>query len=251
MRLLLLVLCLSGLITFATPGRAAAEDDFSITVTPYIWIAWPKGDISARTGDSGGAFPEINANFDDVELSGVFTGSADLRYQSFGLFGDFSYFEVEAKKHIDIVGDVFVDGKVGVAGTKAMVMGYWRPFVDEDAYFDVMAGVHYLEPELTLDLATARRSFSGEVEKSWTDLIVGVRGYANFTEHFGVDGFATYGGGGDSESLYDLYAAAHWRFNSLFTASLGYRYFADEFDGDELDYDVSFSGPLMGLSFTF
>jgi hypothetical protein len=37
----------------------------------------------------------------------------------------------------------------------------------------------------------------------------------------------------------------------MFTASLGYRYFTDKFDGDLLNYEISFSGPLAGFAFHF
>jgi hypothetical protein len=234
------------------PAAAQSIPDAEFTITPYIWIAWPEGDIETEFGDGSVTPPEINANFDDVSLSGIFTGSADARFGRFGVFGDLSYYEIEAEKNINIVGDVFVDGTLNVGGVKAMLNGYWRAYDSGHAHVDLLAGIHYLEANLEANLVTPNRTINGEIDDDWFDPVIGARGVAEFSEHFGVEGFAFYGGFGvNSDELYDLFAAAHIRFNDLFTASLGWRHFTDKFSGDLVDYEVSFSGPLLGLEFSF
>jgi hypothetical protein len=251
-----LLIALFAAAGFAAPGAASAQsaDDVQFTITPYIWLAFPQGDVDARSGGGGGISvdPEISASFDDVELTGVFTGSADVRYRTFGVFGDITYYEIEADKDIIVRNnDPFLSGKFEVSGTKAMLAGYWRAYDTPEAKVDLLAGAHYLKAEVELTVATRNLAFSRSVDDDWWDPIVGVRG-AYDIGRFGVEGFAIYGGFGvSSDNLYDLYAAGRYRFTETFTASVGYRYFKDEFSGDRLDYDVSFSGPLMGLSFTF
>jgi hypothetical protein len=236
----------------AAPASAQSADDVEFKLTPYIWIAWPEGDIQTESGGGSVNLPPIQANFDDVSLTGMFTGSADVRFQRFGAFGDLSYYEIEADKNIDITGDLFVDGKFEVSGLKGILAGYYRVYDGDNASFDVLAGAHYLEASVGLDLTTPNRTLSGDVDDDWWNFLVGLRGEYGFSENFGVEGFGFYGGfGGSSDELYDLFAATNWRFNDMFTASLGWRWFSNKFSGDRLDFEVSFSGPLVGLEFTF
>lgn len=239
---------------FAAMPASAQSKDWEVTLTPYIWISWPEGDIEAKSGPIGGGLnlPEINANFDDVGLSGAFTGSGDFRYRNFGVFGDLTYYELEAEKDITIVGDLFVDGQFEVSGTKGMLAGYWRAFDDGRNKIDLLGGVHYLKAELDIDLTTPNRTIGGSIDEDWVDPIIGIRGFTEISDNFGLEGFATYGGFGvSSDELYDIWVAASWRFNQMFTASLGYRYFTDKFSGDRFDYEISFSGPLAGFAFHF
>ena len=236
----------------AAPASAQSADDVEFTITPYIWVAWPEGDIETDLDINGGTPPQIDVNFDDVSLAGLFTGAADVRFGRFGVFGDISYYEIEAEKNINIVGDVFVDGTFDVGGIKSMLNAYWRAYEGANSHIDLMAGIHYLEANLEVDLVTATRTISGEVEDDWFDPVIGARGVWEFSQHFGVEGFAFYGGFGvSSDELYDLYGAGHIRFNDLFTASLGWRHFTDKFSGELVDYEISFSGPLIGLEFRF
>ncbi len=245
----------AGAITIcaAAPASAQSFEDVEFKITPYIWIAWPEGDIETAGGGGGGSnLPPIHANFDDVSLSGMFTGSADVRFGRFGGFGDLSYYEIEADKNIDITGDLFVNGQFEVSGLKGILAGYYRVFEDDRASLDVLAGAHYLEASVSLDLTTPNRTLTGDVDDDWWDFVLGLRGEYALSEHFGIEGFGFYGGfGGDSEELYDLFGAVNWRFNNTFTASLGWRWFSNTFSGDRVDFETSFSGPLAGLEFTF
>ena len=249
----ILVTSIAAVAMWAAPASAQSFDDVEFKLTPYIWIAWPEGDIETESGGGGGSsLPPIQANFDDVSLSGMFTGSADARFGRFGVFGDLSYYEIEADKNIDITGDVFVSGQFDVSGLKGMLNGYYRVVDDSRYSVDLMAGIHYVQADLDIGVTTPNRNLSGSVDEDWWDPVIGVRGDAALSEHFGVEGFAFYGGFGvNSDELYDVFGALNWRFNDTFTASLGWRWFTDKFSGDRLDYETSFSGPLAGLEFTF
>jgi hypothetical protein len=233
------------------PASAQSFDDVEFKLTPYVWIAWPEGDVETAAG-GGGNLPPIQANFDDVSLSGMFTGSADARFGRWGVFGDISYYEIEADKNIDITGDLFVSGEFDVSGLKGMLNGYYRIYQNNRYSVDLLAGIHYLQADLDISLETPNRTLNGSLDDDWWDPVIGVRGKAALTDHFGLEGFAFYGGFGvNSDELYDLFGAVNLRFNDTFTGSLGWRWFTDKFSGDRLDYETSFSGPLLGLEFTF
>lgn len=243
------------LASAAFPLAAQAEDDWSVSVTPYLWVAFPQGDVTAesgRTGGGGDLDPDIHVNFDDIGLSGAFTGAVDVRYGRFGVLGDLTYYEIEADKDITAGPLPAIDGEVKVSGTKGLIVAYWRAYETETSSIDLMGGAHYLGIDTDVSVSTANRSISFGTEEDLWDPVVGVRGKTRFSEHFGLTGIATYGGFGvSSDHLYELQGYLSYRFSDMITAQAGYRYYSTKWEGDRLIYDASFSGPLVGLTFTF
>lgn len=241
------------LASTAVPLTAQAQDDWSVSITPYLWVAFPQGDVTAESGrTSGGLDPDIHASFDDVGLSGAFTGAAEVRYGRFGVLGDLTYYEIKADKNITAGALPAIDGEVKVSGTKGLIVGYWRAYETETSSVDLMGGAHYLGIDTDVSVSTTNRNIAFGTKEDLWDPVVGVRGKTRFSEHFGLTGIATYGGFGvSSDHLYELQGYLSYRFNDMMTAEAGYRYYSTKWDGDRLVYDASFSGPLVGLTFTF
>ena len=241
--------------TAGLPAAAHAEDDWTVAITPYVWIAFPTGDVSLASGRGGSrptVNPDVQVNFDDIGLSGAFTGSADVRYGKFGVLGDLTYYEVEADKDIAAGPLPDADGTVTISGAKGMIVGYWRAYETDRASVDILGGAHYLGIDADVAVSTPNRRIAFGAKEDLWDPVIGVRGKTMISEHFGVIGLATAGGFGvSSESLYEVQAYLSYRFNDLITAEAGYRFYSTKWEGDRIDYDASFSGPLMGLTFTF
>ena len=250
--------CAALLLAGGSPLAAQAQDDWRVAVTPYIWVAFPQGDVTAIAqrggGGGGGGRPDddVSANFDDVGLSGAFTGSVDVGYGRFGILADLTYYEISADKDIALGRLPDVEGKLEIAGTKGLIVGYWRAYETESSQVDLLGGAHYLGIDTDVSARTLTRSVSYSAEEDLWDPVIGVRGKTRFGEHFGLTGLATYGGFGvSSDHLYELQGYLTYRFNDLITAEAGYRYYSTKWDGDRLIYDASFSGPLVGLTFNF
>lgn len=241
--------------TAGLPAAAHAEDDWTVAITPYVWIAFPTGDVSLASGRGGSrptVNPDVQVNFDDIGLSGAFTGSADVRYGKFGVLGDLTYYEVEADKDIAAGPLPDADGTVTISGAKGMIIGYWRAYETDRASVDILGGAHYLGIDADVAVSTPNRRIDFGAKEDLWDPVIGVRGKTMIGEHFGVIGLATAGGFGvSSESLYEVQAYLSYRFNDLITAEAGYRFYSTKWEGDRIDYDASFSGPLIGLTFTF
>lgn len=234
---------------FLGATSAQAQDDWQVNVTPYIWIALPRGDIAAIVENSE---PEVGAHFDDVELSGAFTGAIDVRYRRFGAFADLTYFSIKADKDITIGPLPATSGKVEVAGTKALLVGYYRAYETEKSSVDVMAGVHYLGADIDVDVIGSNRQISRSVDRDMWDPMIGVRAKTRLTEHIGLTGLATYGGfGASSDSLYELHGYVTYSFTPKITAELGYRYYSADWSGDRVKYDAALGGPVLGVTFGF
>lgn len=236
----------TGLIGAAS---AQAQEAWRVEVTPYIWLSLPKGDIAAIFENSE---PAVGAHFDDVDLSGAFTGAAEVRYGRFGVMGDLTYYSIEADKNITIGSLPAISGEVEVTGTKALLVAYYRAYETETSSIDVMAGVHYLGTELDVDVTGPNRQISRSVDDDLWDPVIGVRGKTRLTEHFGLSGLATYGGFGvSSDSLYELHGYVTYDFSRTIIGHAGYRYYSADWSGDRISYDAALGGPLIGLTFAF
>lgn len=245
-------------LTLAAEARPAfAQDDWEVDITPYVWLAFPTGDVTARGirsggGGGGGFIDDVSIKFDDVELTGAFTGALQVRYGRFGALADLTYYEFEGDKNVALGPLPDVDGKVTISGTKGMIVGFWRAYETEKSSVDLLGGAHYLGVDADVSAAGPTRSVSGSVEEDLWDPVIGVRGATRFTEHIGAYGLATYGGFGvSSDDLYELQGYLTWRFNDNFEALAGYRFYSTKFETKRLNYDASFSGPLIGLSYSF
>ncbi|MGH6999670.1 MAG: hypothetical protein ACREEO_15850, partial [Phenylobacterium sp.] len=196
------------LATAAVPLAAQAQDDWRIAVTPYIWVAFPQGDVTAiaqRGGGGGGLDEDVKANFDDVGLSGAFTGSVDVGYGRFGVLADLTYYEITADKDIALGRLPDVEGELEVAGTKGLIVGYWRAYETESSQVDLLGGAHYLGIDTDVSVRAPNRSATFSAEEDLWDPVIGVRGKTRLSEHFGLIGLATYGGFGvSSDHLYEL-----------------------------------------------
>lgn len=230
-------------------ASAQAQDDWRVDVTPYLWLAMPKGDIAAIFEN---ADPSVGAHFDDVGLSGVFTGAADVRYGRFGVLGDLTYYGIKADKDITLGPLPAISGEVEVSGTKALLVGYYRAYESEKSSVDVMAGLHYVRTELDIDVTGPNRQISRGVNDDLWDPMVGVRAKTRITEHIGLSGLATYGGfGASSDSLYELHGYVTYSFTPTITAELGYRYYSADWSTDRINYDAALGGPVLGITFGF
>ena len=236
------------------PAGAYAEDGWTFSVTPYLWVAFPQGDVALASGRGASrptVDPDVQVNFDDIGLSGAFTGAAEARYGKFGVLGDLTYYEVEADKDIAAGPLPDADGEVTISGTKGMIVGYWRAYETDRASIDLLGGAHHLGIDADVSVSTPNRQISFGAKEDLWDPVIGVRGKTLIGERFGVSGLAAAGGFGVStESLYEVQAYLSYQFNDLLTAEAGYRFYSTKWEGDRIDYDASFSGPLIGLTFS-
>lgn len=91
-------------------------------------------------------------------------------------------------------------------------------------------------------------SFSGS--ESWVDLVVGAQVTHPISDRWSLMGYADPGGGGSS-TTYQVLAGANWILNGRFTAKAGYRYVYWDYEDDGVVWDISASGPYIGLGIAF
>jgi hypothetical protein len=96
-----------------------------------------------------------------------------------------------------------------------------------------------------------------ELDKSfdWVDPILGARCVASLTPKLQLIARGDVGGfeiGDASKLTWSASAYLGWRFSPLVSAWAGYKYLdVDREDDKDNEVDLAFSGPVLGVSFTF
>jgi hypothetical protein len=233
------------------PAAAQAEPYATGGVTPYIWITGAKGDVS---GPAGNPPRDISASFDNLSdhLDSGLMIEADLRVGRIGGFAnvDFTRFanarEVEVNQFVSAASDV--EMKVN-AGTVAL----FYHFGDSDLLaVDAVAGARITSAKTDARLLINGAPIGAKHNQQWWDPIIGVRTTVQLTDRIGLMAYGDYGGFGvSSDAVWQVYGAASFAFNNTFSVSAGYRYYVVDFHKDELDYNVTTAGPLIGARFQF
>lgn len=232
-------------------AQTTSGEGTEVGITPYMWFAGAKGDIGAVVG---GPPVALDAEFPGIwdHLSGAFMGKIDARYGRFGALGDIVYMKVSADKNRQVGNVAVIGGEVESELTAGTLAAYWRALASDGLAVDLVAGARYSRSELEVDLSLNNRQISESADRDWWDPIVGIRGIAQVSPRVSLVGYADYGGFGvSSDSLWQVHAGVNYRFTDHVGASLGYRYYSQDFSEDGFDYNVQIGGPILGLAITF
>ncbi len=89
-------------------------------------------------------------------------------------------------------------------------------------------------------------------DASWIDPIIGVAGNYALAERWELFGAAEIGGFGvGANNEWSLIGGANYLVNDWFAVTAGWRILSVDYDGNDIVYDVTQSGPLIGASFRF
>lgn len=237
-----LPLVLLGLMT--SQPAAAAGEAWQYEVTPYLLAAGMEGTVGVM-GDSvpvDVSFSDIWDNL-DAGFMGVFT--AQKGPWSFAVEGVYMKLEDEVTgPALGIVSADVTNSMYIAQGT----VGY--RVLDEKTKVDLLGALRWTKLDADMDIAgpLTTRSVSGD--ESWTDAVVGVRVLHPVADHVTLMGYADVGGGG-SDLTYQFMGGVNWEFKKDFTAKVGYRYLSWDYENDGTVWDMTASGPYLGLGIKF
>lgn len=234
-------------------GAASAQESWTVTATPYLWLQGMTGDLKVH-----GVSAHVNDNFFDVlsktdTVLGAFL-HLDARQGPWGLYGevDYAYTSVKDKKGpfdtrvrtsttILELGGMYrlLEGSVGQAGAPER----WR--------IEATAGVRYLSFNAKVDFGP----LSADKTQSWVDPVIGLNGTVDLSEHWSLIGHADIAGFGvGSDFSTNLYALVGYRttmFGANVLSTIGYRgLYINRSSGDN-SVDLWMHGPALGLTFRF
>lgn len=256
----LTALSLASLGWFAVQRCSAGEPDgWHYEFTPYLMAAGLNGDIGLRGVTTG-----VDASFGDIldNLDGAFMGQfmAEKGPWMVGLEAVWMNLETESSGAVTGPGGmVSVGGRLDVDTSMYIYQGTLAYRVlDAATRVDVLGAVRFTELDADMSVAvefTPGIAFPGGANRvsgseSWADFVVGARVLHPLTDTLTLLGYADLGGGG-SDFTYQLLAGVNWGFGENLSAKLGYRYLAWDYEDDGTVWDMSASGPYLGLGIRF
>lgn len=250
----ILVFAAVTIICLPVVAQGGGSGDWEFMIAPYAWIAGVNADQTVRGTNVSTEkdFPDI---LDSLDFAAMLHFEA--RKNKWALFSDIIYLDLSNDAE---VGPVKVD--MGIKGALVELGGMYRIVhrpvgknKERSLALDLLAGGRYVSMEGEIDfrnLPTIDRS------KNWIDPIVGGRLIADISDKFTFSGRLDIGGfgiGDGSDFTWNLLAALGYDLSKSTTLWLGYRALDINYDtgsgGNLTEFDLTISGPLVGVGFRF
>ena len=256
----------------ALSGKAHAEEGWTFSLTPYLWLPNVNGTLKYAVPPGGGARPEVDTGPNDYleNLSFALMLAGEARKGRWSVFTDLIYLDFDSEestvKTVNFGGDR-IDTALNSSTTSSLTGVAWTfgggytVLQDPQHRLDVLGGVRYFGLKASSDwqLSAALSGPNGQVfaqsgsisqrEDLW-DVIVGVRGRLKLGAGSWFVPYYLDAGTGSSaltaQALVGIGYAFKW--GELLAS---YRTVYYDLEEDGLLQDVRFAGPAFGASFRF
>ncbi len=273
-----LVVALCG-VMFSAQGSATSSDAqawlsednqaWTWQITPYVWAAGMKGDISpfkhAPTMRIKKSFSDVMSDFN---MGGFI--NAWGRYDRFVFSGDMMYISTRSTDASGPLSAFQLPG-LGVtippgASTRAKVknkqfmatlQGGYRVVSTPDFTLDALAGIRFWHISTDVSVtaghpAIGRVSASQRESFGWVDPLLGARAFVPLTDHLSLQVQADVGGfGAGSKMTWSTLGTVNYVFSDRFSVSAGYKVLDVDYKHSGHVYDVRMKGPVLGLTYRF
>ena len=244
-----------------------ASPTWALQVTPYMWAAGIKGDISPfRRAPTIGIEKSFSDVMDDLNFGGFVNVWA--RYDRFVLSGDVMYVDTSDSHGtgplpgITIPGlgaippGVNVDADVDTKQFTATLMGGYRVIDTPEFTLDALGGARFWhisnDVKLTASLGGVSGSVSHDESFGWIDPLVGVRAFLPITEKLSVQAQADVGGfGAGADLTWSALATVNYTVTDRLSVSAGYKVLDVDYSHDGHVFDTRLSGPVLGVTLRF
>lgn len=231
------------IILASVPALCQQENDWQFDLAPfYLWAINVDGDLGIR-----GRTASASIDFSDVwdNLEGVFTLRFNAMYRNkFGILFDYNNLDL-GREQATAAGNIEASFKsqiINFAGTYRLIDGQHS--------LDGVAGIRYTNLDAGIDIRNLGVSLGGD--QDWVDPIVGLRYTYQLTDKWSLRFYGDIGGFGASSDFtwqgLGLIDFQPWK-NVAFVA--GYRGLGSDYETgsgiDQLTYDATIHGPLLGL----
>jgi len=234
---------------FALPALAA---DWNLQFTPYAWGTGIGGSV---TPVAGGPSLDFEEGLADVleDLDGAFFLSGYARYDRFVFLGDVSTSSSSRSGIVPLPPPNPVPGlpaRGRIEQSSVTLAAGYRAVTDAQATLDLLVGLRHWEIEG--QATTPVPGLAAGLDKSLTDPIVAARTNIRLDEKWSLIGYVDIGGFGvGSDITAQLVATVNWQAGEHVWLSAGYRHLFLDYSDDGREFDVTFSGPLVGLTYQF
>jgi len=221
---------------------------WSFAIAPYFWMAGMEGDIA----EFGAPPVSVDIKFSDILESLDFSMMtvAEARYGRFSVFSDLLFLKMSPET-VTPFGVIANTVQLTNKTLEFTAMGGYALIDTPDGRLDVVAGarVWWVENRISIQGGVLNGLWRQD-SNTWVDAMAGVRGRANLTDNVYLTGWAL-GGGGSSDSAWDVMGGVGYEFNDRFSAVLGYRAMGVDYQDGAFQFDVTMQGPILGAVFRF
>lgn len=230
---------------------AQADEPWQFQVAPYVWVAGLDGDVGVLPGVPPSS---VDASFSDIveNLDFGFMLAGEARKGRAGLLGDILYMDVGASGVTP--GPLYSTAKLDSQVLVATVAGFWRPWGDEAASVDLVAGARYWGVDTKLSLGAGNwTATTVSHDENWVDPVVGfrVKGTLGGERFFQSLGLMLGGFGVGSDLMWDANVNLGYRWTDGFSTTIGYRYLSVDYSDGGFVWDVEMHGPTVALIWNF
>ena len=249
MKKLSLFMVAIGLFIGTVP--ASANEGWNLRLTPYMWFAGLKGNISTIPGLPS-APVEVSPSdaVKDTQVSVMVM--LDAKKRQHGFFLDMLYSDVESEEElipppIDLM-------MTSTTKTAIITLGYqFNVYNESQATLDLLAGARYWSVDTTLRFGGGLGALAGQTvrnDDSWIDPAVGIKGLIPLgSSRFYLAGGAGLGGFGvGSDRFHEVNVNIGYQWSSAIGTTFGYRLFDVDYENDGYVYDVNQQGWQLSLN---
>lgn len=243
-------------------GPSSEDGKWEFHLIPYFWMAGLNGDTTFK----GNKF-EVDANFSDI-LDNLDIGALvnfEAQKERWGFFLDTNYLKLSSDAHVDNPNVGRIDAKLKVEQWLIEFGGLYRfgrwslgAEQGREMSLELLGGGRYwdLKTELDLNAPLAGLGVNVKLSEDWIDPFIGLRLRADLTPKLSLALKGDIGGFGvGSDFSWNASALFGYSFSKNISLWIGYRALSVDYeDGsgpDKFGYDVTMSGPIVGLAFRF
>lgn len=225
------------------------EREWRFRFTPYLWAAGIAGDFS----QFGLPEVEVNESFSEVLENLDFGAMASFEAWRgrYGLLADVMHVRVSGEGSVKGPLPIAIPVSASSTSTTAMLAGQFRWLEHEDGYLDVLGGIRFWSLDSRIRVGAPLNASRGE-RASWSDPIIGVKGFYRLSDSIFLTGWALAGGYvGNAEPIIDLMAGVGYKLNERAALILAYRHLTVDYREGSFLYDAVQHGFGLGLDLRF
>jgi hypothetical protein len=240
-------------------AAADVSPTWALQITPYMWAAGIKGDISPfRRAPTIGIEKSFSDVMDDLNFGGFVNVWA--RYDRFVLSGDMMYVDTTDSHAFGPLPDLpiavppgtIINGSVDSKQFMATLQGGYRVVDTPDMTLDALAGARFwhISNDVTVSALGMSRTYGESF--GWVDPVVGARIFVPLTDKLSVQAQADIGGfGAGADLTWSALATVNYTVTDHLSISAGYKVLDVDYDHDGHVYDTRLSGPVLGMTLRF
>ena len=223
---------------------AAATNDWSLDVAPYLWVASLEVEMGQPSTPSG-------VDRFDTRISGGAMLAAQARYRSVGLAVDFAWLRLDTEAIHPGPAFSAVDLESGFIHTTAALT--YRLPMHGMFHAEVLAGARlwYVNEDLEFKSGVLP-GFKSSHDETWVDPVIGADLRYELSRRWSIVAKGTVGGFGvASDIAREVFSGVGYRMTDWSSVTLGYRYLHEEYDRNGFALNLDAHGLLLGFGFHF